>query len=75
MTISSRVSAYIKSQQGKRFCDECIHRGMRALTIGAAHDATRQLSKGGIVLGFARYKGICDFCAGRRLVIRALNSN
>jgi hypothetical protein len=75
MSIRGRVSAYIKSHPGKRFCDTCIQEQVGVANSGMTNEATRRLSKGGIILGFIRSEGVCDLCGERRLVICAPYSN
>ncbi len=69
MTVISRVSAFIKAQPGKRFCDACIKEGVDAPRRVSTNEATRRLSKRGVVLRFVRSEDVCDTCGERRLVI------
>ena len=71
MSFISRVSSFIKKQPGKHFCDGCLESRVGAPNTGVINDATRHLSKGGVVLGSKRFAGVCDVCGELRLVIYA----
>jgi len=71
MSLVSRVSAYIKEQPGKHLCVMCIKLAMSGTNHRAIHDVARQLSKGGMVLGFERSEDTCDTCGKLRLVLYA----
>jgi len=51
--------------------DACIHKELGG-HISGVNEVTRQLAKGGSVLGFARSDGICGLCRKVRLVIHSV---
>jgi len=72
MTLLTRVSAFIKAQPDKRFCDGCIKSETNAPSYEVVNEATRHLSKAGTNLGFFRSHDVCNICGEVRLVIYAL---
>jgi len=44
MTVLSRVSAFIKTQPGKRFCDACIKNALAIPSRSMTNEATRRLA-------------------------------
>jgi hypothetical protein len=71
MSLRDEVSALIKSRPGADLCDGCIRKIIGWGNRSMINEATRYLSGGGIVRGFARSEGICSICDSIRVVIRS----